>query len=316
MTDEVKRKYYNRKWKVTVTGNDGTQWVISDSDLEVPLKCTFRIEKIFYSMYFSCELIIWNLNTQTGNRIIEEHDKVIIEAGYENGPYGKIWEGSVFQAMYERENVTDHKITLWCLDGLGLLDSNITNVTLAAGYDYNSVISAMWKNSHTAIPTGDITQSLDAKKSPRGKVIFQEPSHIIRRIEQDNNAHAFIMDGNLNMTCIDDEYKGDPVEISPEYGLIDTPRQVQHGVNFRHLLNPNIRLSAPPMTVKINQAVIRQMKAQPGSESILSPLDQDGTYKVIGTVYIGDTRGNDWYVDAICVNKIGKVSALFGQYSR
>ena len=72
------------------------------------------------------------------------------------------------------------------------------------------------------------------------------------RTRQEAEIYNRIMDGNLNMTCIDDEYKGDPVEISPEYGLIDTPRQVQHGAYFRHHMKPNIRRSTRRRAVKRN----------------------------------------------------------------
>jgi len=121
------------------------------------------------------EVSIWNLMGDTQTDIIREGYSVIIEAGYENGAYGKIFEGQVFQPLFDRQNVTDFVVTLHCIDGMGLLNANISNVTMAAGYDYNDFIAQMAKSAHTPIPLGNISPELDRKKFPRGRTVFGEP---------------------------------------------------------------------------------------------------------------------------------------------
>lgn len=308
-------KSFGRKWRVTISSDNGSQWVIPDKPEDgLKLHCVFRVEKFMLTQAFWAEVSMYNLNMPTQTRLIEEGDFVVIEAGYEEGPYEQLFSGSVFQPMFERENVTDYKTTLYCMDGLGLLTANISNVTLQSGYDYRSVISAMAASAHKAIPLGSITSNLDSKSSPRGKTIFGEPNKYIRQLEQDNNAIGFVSDGKLNIAKIDDECSQEALVITPTTGLVGTPQQTQYGVNFRCLLNPSITITSPPMVVKLDQTVVRQMKARPGQ--YLTPLDKDGFYKVIGVVYTGDTRGNSWYVDVSGVNLAGKVSALFPHYSR
>lgn len=315
MSDEDKKYYYDRKWKITVTAQDASTWTVTNEDKN-PLRCTFKNKKLMLVQYWSCEVTFWNLDAETGAKVIKEGDHVDIEAGYKDGPYGHIWSGNVFQATWDRENVTDYKITLYCLDGFGLLDSNMTNLTLAAGYNYRDVITAMWTNSHTPIPIGEVTDSLDKKTAPRGKTCFMDPNTITRRIEQDNNAHAFMKDGRWNLAAIDDAYNKEALIVGPDRGLIGSPWQTQYGVYFRCLLNPDIMIQSPPMVVQIKPGTaIQQMKTTPGG-ALPAVLDKEGFYKVVGTIYTGDTRGDDWYVDVIGINLVGKVSALFQKFSR
>ena len=134
---------------------------------------------------------------------------------------------------------------------------------------------------------------------------------VLRDICRDEVAQWWTDAGKLNINKLDDNYTGEALVISPSTGLIGTPEQVTNGVSFRTLLNPNLKLSNPMMVVKIDQAVIRQMKLQYGSLPP-SPLDQDGQYKIIKVVYSGDTRGDEWYSSCVGINLVGNVSALLG----
>lgn len=320
---------YLRKWQITV----GTQAVqadvygtnlsadslrVSDSDAESgggrgALRCTFRVEKALGKFPWFAEVEIWNLNVETQVKIIEEGAEVILEAGYRDGPYGPVWDGNVFQTAWDRENITDFVTTLHCMDGFGIVTANMVNTALPAGYDYAGIIAAMARSARSPIPLGTISAALDPKKAPRGVALFGEPKRILRQICRDNNAQFFSADGTFNLTRIDDEYQKDALVLTPETGLVGVPQQIQYGVSFRTLLNPNLTVTAPPMVVKLDNTVIRQMKVRQGQ--VISPLDQDGMYKVARVCHTGDTRGDEWYTDVIGVNLAGKVSALFGLHS-
>ncbi len=86
------------------------------------------------------------------------------------------------------------------------------------------------------------------------------------------------------------------VTLTPATGIIGTPRQIQGGVSFRTLMNPNIYLSNPPRYVKLDQTQISQLLWQYGV--LPSVLSQSGVYAIVDVAYTGDTRGQDWYTDA------------------
>jgi hypothetical protein len=303
---------FGRKWKITILLADGTTGlVVSDSDFgENALKCTFEIQKHTWEAYWFGLITIYNFTGPTLNMVITQGMKVIVEAGYKDGLYGKIYEGSVFQPMFDREDVVNYKTTLSCMDGLGLFDGNLINVTLQSGYDYSELIATMAKNARTPIPIGQ-TMEFQAKKMPRGKTVFGDPKKYLRQVSADNNAQFYIGDGKMNILNVNDESDlnaNDAIILTPETGLIGTPQQTQDGIVFRCFLDSRIGIQKPLTMVKIDNAVIRQVKQSVGQ--YITPLDQDGYYKVIGIRHIGDTRGNDWYTECTAVNRSGKVSAM------
>lgn len=318
MTDKPTNPLFGRKWKVLVLDPSGNEaWSVSDSDWSnEALRCTFRIEQVGYQSLWYSDITIWNLAGDTTAEIVNNTRKgfsVIVEAGYQSGSYGKVFDGTVFQPLFDRENVTDFILTLRCIDGMGLLTSNLCKMTLEAGYDYAGVIAKMASSARTPIPVERISTGLESKKMPRGKVIFGEPRKYLRQMTQDSNCQWWVGDGKLNVSSIDDAYEEQAVVFTPETGLVGTPQQTQNGVIFRVLLSPQITVRYPPMAVKLENTTIRQAKVNLGQ--VVSPLDQDGFYKVARVVHHGDTRGNDWYTEVTGVNLVGNVSALLGMYT-
>jgi len=290
---------YLRKYRVLVSDRRGTALDVSD------LRCVFCIEKKALQAVNYADISVFNLTNPTETAIIKEGHRVVVEAGYDKGSYGKVFDGEVFQPLWDRENVVDYRLILHCIDGDSLLHQNFANFSLASGYDYKAVITQMAAQARTKIPVGVISGGLSKKKAPRGKVVFGDPRDTFRNIARDNNAQFYVNDGQLNVMKITDVPRGQALVISPQTGLIGTPQQVDYGFSFRCLLNPNIRIMNPPMMIKLENTLIRQQKAIQGQ--IVSMLDQDMYGLVIGLKHLGDTRGREWYTDVVCVTSGGKV---------
>lgn len=310
--------FYGRKWEIIVTTPDGqTAWRLSDDSFNgQALRCTFNIERVGYHVPWYAEITIWNLSEKLQLDIItktKEGMLVSVKAGYQHGAYGTIFTGEIFQPLFSRENVTDFILTLNCLDGLGLIASNICAFSLEAGYDYAGTIAEMCKKAHSPIKLGKISNRVEKKTLPRGKVFFGEPSKYIRQLDQDQGTQTWLNNGELNVSHIDDAPAEVALRITPESGLIGTPEQTDNGVIFRTLLNPLLDIKNPPMAVKLDMTTIRQAKVRQGQ--LVSPLDENGFYKVARVVHIGDTRGDDWYTEVTGINLIGNVSALLGFYA-
>lgn len=309
---------YGRKWKISVLKKDGKEaLIVSDSDFDnaTPgrgaLKCTFKVHKTGFQALWWAEITIWNLMGDTETEIMKEGYRVMIEAGYAHGKYGKIFSGQIFQHMFDRQNVTDFILTLHCIVGMDILHANFVSATVASGYDYTSLIQKMSKEARTP-HTVDVSPNLPTKKHPRGVTLFGEPKNLYRQFGHDCNAQVWCGDDEIfnisNVTDMDSE--GEAIVLTPQTGLIGTPQQMQEGVSFRCLLNPEITVKRPLKVVKLDQTLIRQMKASIGSTPPC-PLDQDGFYKIVNVAHFGDTRGNDWYTDCIGVNMSGKGVPIF-----
>jgi len=256
------------------------------------------------------EVTVWNLNDETLSAIqpptqgfSKSVGKIVIQAGYVNGNYGQIYSGQVFQTRVIHENVVDKKLVLNCIDGLQQLMNNYVSMTFSAGVNQQTVVKGIASQAQQPIEIGTLSDSLNSKQLPRGKVVFGEPKKFFREISQDNNGQFYFVDGQLNLTTLLDIPKGQSLIIQPPPigGLIGYPEQVDGGVKFTVLLNPLLKLMYPPMSVTLMNTVINQQQVQYGSGTLPYVLSPSGEYKVVKVVHHGDTRGNDWYTECVAV---------------
>ena len=295
---------FGRKYRVLVM--DGNNVALDVSNL----KCSFRIEKIGYQAINYGDITIYNLNANTRADIIKYGMRVVLEAGYENGQYGKIFDGDLFQPLWDRENVVDNKLTLHCFDGDSQLNTNFVGMTVQASHNQRSDLLNIMKNARNPFNDSYISPDLDSTEMPRGKVFFGMPKSYFREIANANNHQWSYVDRELIFSNLTNIPVSSALVVSPETGLIGTPQQTQDGIEFKTLLNPNIKVKYPPMQVKIDNSVIRQQKVMLGQ--LQTRLDQDGFYYVASVVHSGDTRGDDWYTEVIGFNSTsGRLAAMY-----
>jgi hypothetical protein len=261
-----------------------------------------------YAGFYYTEITIYNFNTPTLMRVIEEGSHVYLDAGYQDGNFGEIFSGFIFQSLLERENVTDYKLTLRCIDGAGIFDDNFISTAMTEGHTQTTQFNAIMAYSQTPIAQGK-TPVLADKRYPRGMVIHSTPDEAIRSTLKFKNTMEpserqwFGMNGKLEVVDATDESSGDMIVVSPTTGLVGTPVQTQYGADFQVLLNPSIRLSNPRVMVKIDNSSFKQARITSGV--VQSVLDQDQEFQVVGVRHVGDTRGDDWYTYVTGINKAG-----------
>lgn len=320
---------FGRKYQLivkTAPDSGGNQTVISitDSSFEPEaLRITFDVYTSWWSVPWYADISIYNLNEQTANLLltqgqnsatpatqapnsaaqtvpIKQGMEVILYAGYQNnGKYGVIWDGFVLQPLWIRENQTDFKLTLHCINWFGLIARNSIGMSTQAGVTQQQVVAAIAANSYHPIGTGQITDQLSNKSLPRGKVLFGRPDKYLNEIARDNNMQWWLSQkGLLNFSGLEEglssTFDNAPV-YTPTTGIVGTPQQTQDGVNFRLLLDPTVEVKKPAMCVKIDQTEIQQLSIQANVRPGF--LSQSGTYVVLSARYLGDTRGQDWYTD-------------------
>jgi hypothetical protein len=292
---------YLRKYQILIVNGENKALDVSN------LRCTFKIEKMGIQAINFGEISIYNLTGNTESAIIEEGMRVIVNAGYEDGTYGKIFDGDIFQPLRDRENVVDYKLTLHCIDGDSLLNGKIVKFTVNSGINQRGMIDQIVNQAYTPFEVGTITD-LDSKVLPRGKVFFGEPKKYFRLIAQDNNAQFYVNDGQIHISNITDIAAGEAIVYSPQNGIIGTPTQIDNGASFKVLLDSRIKISNPPMLVKIDNSYIRTQKLTYGQ--LPTMLDKDGIYKVSKVVHTGDTRGQDWYTEITGISSPGKIPLM------
>jgi len=319
MTEEMSTALYGRRLSLKIVCNPaagaatGDVVVVEQDGFEPdPIRVVFDINYPGFEAFFISEISLYNLTEALEEKLITEGSAVYLSAGYQKGQFGKIFSGYVLQSLYEREGVVDYKLTLRCIDGYKMFHDNFAAFTLNKGYTQQTLVNQIASRSINKIPIKSMTDKLEQLGYPRGATGFSTPASLLREtlrwggVEKASNTQMFFTDNELNIGKLVDQTEGIVVVSPGAGGLIGTPQQIDYGVSFRCLLNPQLILKHPPIAVKIDQSGARQLKAQ--YTKAMSQLDQDGLYRVIGVRHIGDTRGNAWYTDVTGVNVGGKVS--------
>ncbi|SFE43312.1 hypothetical protein SAMN04487969_102494 [Paenibacillus algorifonticola] len=290
---------YGRRYRVLVSSPSGVALDVSQ------LRCTFRIKKTINQSPNFSEIVIYNLNAATENAIIQEGNRVIIEAGYEGNQYGLLFDGDVVQTIRDKEDSVTYRLTLYALDGDRGYNQGFINFSLTKGQSQREVVESVVKNSTVSTQLNSISDDLSKQKLTRGKVMFGMMKDYLRQLSQTSEASFYLEDGKVNIVKMSDLPEGEVISLTPDSGLIGTPQQADLGITFRCLLNPSIKISG---MVHLDSSLIRAQVFQLGQ--VQRSLDGDGLYRVISVDHIGDTRGDDFFTEATTVSQAGGIPNL------
>lgn len=259
---------------------------------------------------------VYNLAQETVQQIRGEFSQVTLNAGYENGNYGVIFQGTIKQFHIGRENATDTYLDILAADGdIGYNQATI-NASLKAGHTANDVINAAGAAAQegAAVDKDMLANSrikITALNFPaiRGAVLFGLPRLALRNYASTLNAAWSIENGKVvflsNKSYLPDEV----VVLNVTSGLIGTPEQTDGGINIQCLINSKLRIGG---RVKINNNDLNQLVNQKDNQVATAynspyaiqnnaPLSGDGTYTIFAIDYDGDTRGQPWYCHLTCL---------------
>lgn len=296
---------YGRKWSVLIVLRSGETIEINQMQFEPEgLKVTFDINYPGIKAWYFSEIVLWNLSAETSNDILTGPvygAQIYLSAGYQNGKYGQIFGGYIFQTLFERQNVTDYKLTIRAIDGNKIFSENFLSFTLKAEYTAMTLFNNAISNAQTQIQAGKISDVVknNNTQSYRGITVFKTTRDFMEEFSKNTGSQAFVIDDKLNITTSSDgdENKEMAIVKSPDSGLIGTPVQIDYGVSFKCLLDSDIKLAAPPNWIKLDMSLVRLQAIEIGTMSTI--LDEDMILKIGGVRHIGDTRGNDWYTEVI-----------------
>ncbi|EOC1314424.1 hypothetical protein [Cronobacter turicensis] len=243
------------------------------------------------------------------------------KVGQTNGTnFGEIFSGEIRFTVTGRDNPTDTWVLIQAIDGHQAFMNASVTTTLAAGYTVADVHSAAMDSFIPYGVTKGITGDAPVTVFPRGRVLYQSTRDVMDNVAAQCGATWQLVDGQAQMVPTD-KYVQEAIVLNSDTGLIGMPQQTMGaGVNVRCLINPNIRLKG---LVQIDQASVYrtslsadEVKALPGRASedntngnlsVNGTLQQpasiaaDGVYIVSAIDYTGDTRGQPWYMDLMCI---------------
>lgn len=263
------------------------------------LRIVFQTHKGDAETPNSAEISVYNLSQETASRIRNEFTQVLLCAGYQ-GNTGLIFRGNIRQVRTWRENGVDTVCEITAADGDRAYNFATVNATLAAGSRPADRVRVC-QGSFAAKGAGaGHTPELGGHALPRGKVMYGMARQYMRDEAHGADADWSIQDGKVQLVPRTGYLPGEAVVLTHETGLVDTPEQTNEGINVRALLNPRLRVGG---RVKLDNASVKAAKTplKAGTGEKPARLDDDGIYRILKVEFRGDTRGNDWYADMVCV---------------
>ena len=262
------------------------------------LRIKFSTQKGDVETPNSAEIIVYNLSEDTRNKIEKEFTQVVLQAGYK-GNMGIIFKGNIRQVRRSRENGTDTLVEITAADGDRAYSYATVNKTLAAGSTPADEV-AVCQESFAQKGTGaGHVPELGGQPLPRAKVMYGPARSYMRDVADTTHTTWSIQDGKMQMVKKNSYLPGEAVVLTHETGLVGTPEQTNEGIKLRCLLNPRLRIGG---RIKLDNKSIQRAKTDLKMSATRPPrLADDGFYRILKVEFSGDTRGNDWYAEMVCV---------------
>lgn len=238
---------------------------------------------------------------------------VVLNAGYEQGNFGVIFQGTVKQFKIGRENNKDSYLDIYAADADYGYNNGVINTTIAAGTSVEEQTKQMVQNmpgvAYDGLPSSVV---LDPQHTVniRGKTLAGMARTYLRNTMSKLDFSWSIENGTLLAIPVTGYRLGEAVEINVTTGLIDLPEQTDNGIKIKTLLNSSIRIGG---LVKLNNNEIPEL-IQSNPDQFLkfnslnadglqqnAILSKDGIYRVYTVEHEGDTRGTPWYSNLTCL---------------
>jgi hypothetical protein len=267
------------------------------------LRVQFQIVKTVQATPNTALIKIFNLNPEHEQQIHDEYDDVSLNAGYEDA-VRLIFRGNIRHVFRYRDHA-DRITEIDAADGDRDYRHAVVNVTLAAGTSNQQLIDKA-AGSFASTTKGYI--GIPDTKRLRGRVISGMTREVLHDLAQQHGANWSIQDGQLVMVSADDVLPGQAIVINASTGMLGAPEISDKGIKVKCMLNPQLKVNGK---VQLNNAdiMLKQKQVHASGSSTrrskrntnLPQLDKDGIYKIIRVEHKGDTRGNDWYSELICI---------------
>lgn len=290
---------FGRKASLIVGQDNGAALDLSQ------LRVRFSIKRGDLQTPNSARFRVYNVSETTRQRIQKEFTRVVFQGGYA-GNYGILFDGTIKQVRRGRESQTDTYLDITAADGDSAYNFAVVNTTLAAG----SVAADHVAAACTAMNPYGVTQGylpeLPTNPLPRGKVMFGMARDFMRWTAKTCQTVWSIQDGKAIMVPETSYMPGEIPVITAETGMVGLPEQTQNGISIKMLLNPSVKIGR---LIRIDNDSVQQyeyslnvgQQAQNERIQLQAKLQDDGYYYVMLAEHDGDTWGNDWYTEVVCL---------------
>lgn len=256
----------------------------------------------------SADVRLFNLSDQTAKKIAQnEFTQLSISAGYE-GNFALIFQGTIKQFRLGRINQLDSYVDITAADGDRAYNFASVLVSIPAGNGQKTIADVLLGAMSKYGVTQGYLPTLPSNGLIRGRVLYGMVRDEYRDFAWTNNCKWSIQDGAVTVIPYTSYIanSGSIPIISVSTGLIGVPEQTQQGISIRTLLNPTYKIGQLiQLTAGVNtfrRSLDLPSQAQNQTTALQAQTSADGLYYVMVATHSGDTRGDEWYTNLICLS--------------
>lgn len=261
---------------------------VSQSDFETPNHAAIRV---------------YNLSSNTAQRIRKEFTEVTLQAGYRDGGFGVIFKGTIKQVRIGRDSQTDTYLDIFAADSDEQYNFGMVNKSVAAGTSPKAQTDMIAQEMGAEV--GDVQYDTALQSNIRGKVLYGMARSQLRNLARSGKSSWSLQNGKVVVSPLTGYTKGQAVVLNSQTGMVGLPEQTEDGIKIMCLLNPRIAIGTQ---VQIDQNSVQraQVSLNPSDvnqfENAFPPVTSDGFYTVMVAEHSGDTRDNEYYTTLTCLS--------------
>ena len=270
---------FDRRVVVTI-GPEGGEGLRLDERFHIE----FSVVKTVGQETNRIDCTIYGLSDQTRARINDSGSQVIqIEAGYADG-VEVLAIGDITRVVTEY-HLPEIRTVIEAGDGARALRDRRVNLSFEAGASVQRVLDRIAQE----LALGTRATGARAEGAYREGVSFSGTARdALNRVTQRAGLTWSIQNGELQILDRVDAAQGRGVLLTPQTGLIGSPRALEEQVEI------NERRRGDGFEV----VSLLQPKIRPGELVVIQSRDVDGQFRVDTVTHSGSTRGNDWETTA------------------
>lgn len=306
---------FGRKTRVTIYTSEGYKQIFESNSVKNNrgLKIVGDIKKYYAVQPPEATIDIYNLSAveaanilnmkykKVGDKYVEQQLRIKVEAGYEYGYFGEIFDGEILKPTMIKPDPNNTQLRLTCLDGANFVAAGGTlTTTFNDGINYYSVAEQIKNNS-------DIDFRLELSDTLKDRTV--DGSFLVNGTLYDtfqelaNEADVTFSFKNQTLTLQTWEEmvnsQQDVFVLNSDTGLMGIPALTNDGLTVQSVLNPNYDVLK---RIKLNNADISiNQPDYLANRELGAWLSSDGLYFIIELQHQFDTTTGTFCSNLKCV---------------
>jgi hypothetical protein len=274
--------YNNRRWELSV---DGVVLIAATGGRQ--FKCTFEVLNDFGGYTSYCDLAIFNLSSDTANKVLKRGSLLSLRAGYADS-IDTIFAGTIRNILRERQG-PDTITRLICRGGKLPGEQGQVNVTLGENAKITDIIRACVAVTGYPVVMDD-DQFSDIAPYPYGYVLGGDPLMYLDNLAETHGFNYVIENERMIIVRRGKARQGDTHIISQFTGMEGIPEITEVGIDVTTRLNPKIKIGG--------KFIVESKLATFNFSNLyfvdIPPTAGQGEYDIFRVSFSGDSWGDTW----------------------